>query len=244
MAKICKVKFDSFGQNKEDGNYPELQLYYSGTSFYFYFDNDEILKHFPKADFSRSDFSICDTRQKAINLMRVIAEDQLAPKRIIGLSISLGQRAMNKYWKERPKGIEDKPLMWATKIESDGDWGRSYRTQHQLGLSLNRFLIYEISDRREDDVMVSVNDKWHTPSSKQYSTRPNEDRSLLIDWTEEREKYLVDVCSKLDNLATSLLLFLAKGIALNENDFGKFIDAHPLPALESNFEKQTSDNQV
>lgn len=236
MAKIGKVKVDRLGKHDhfDDRKSPyELTLYYDGTNYYFYFDIDELKKFFPNLVASQSDFSSCDTRDKAIQLVQLLITDNLPHKKMLAISLSMGLRGMNGYQDKRVKGkaINDRPLMLATSIERD-DFGDDEYTTHQLGMRLSRYLCYEISDKREEDILIPVGGDWTVfTHRKNYFTRSQKERILLTEWTEEREKTLIDFCSKLDQLATNLLLYLAKGLANNDGDFGKFIDATSQPAL-------------
>ncbi len=237
MPKVGVVKFDNFGNEmKEDkkGMF-ELSIYYSNSDNNFYFDRKELEKKFPDTKVSEIRFGVCDTRDKAVALIKITLSTELKPKRMLALSVSIGQLAMSAYQEQRPKGSKDKDLMWATEIDSSYD---SEATKHALGLKLKRLLLYEVSDNKEDDLLVPARDTWTVPSYKAFSTRRQHEKSLLVEWTEEREAYLLNACQKLDKIGANLLLFLAKGMAENSSDFGKFIDQSAFPALEAGFEGQ------
>lgn len=227
MAKISKEKFDHFGQHEGRTTFKgklELDLYYNGLDHHFYFDADDIKKKLPDVEINTYSFRVCDTRDKALNMVKALVESSLNPKKVLALTLNTGTRALSTYIDARPKEVKDKALRLALNISSDDNGIYGYKTNHVLGIQLNRYYVYELSEKREDDLLLSVSPSWRLPSIKRYSTRREYEKSLIIDWTPEREKYLVSVCERLNNLGATLLLFLAQGIDAHGSDFGKFID--------------------
>lgn len=229
MPKISKEKFDAMGQHKgrtTDKTKYEFDLHYSIGDNIFYFEQEAIVKAIPKAKGCGAAFKACDTRNKAIAVMQALIGEAITPNKVIAISIQVGMRAITTYTETVNKEVrkKDAPLMTTVSVDSDGSGWFGEFSQHTLGLKINRFYVYNLGESNEQEILISVPHTWKIPSKKEPKFRSMFQNYLFLDWTPEREAYITSLCNNLDNLAATLLAFLAKGIAENGGDFAQFID--------------------
>lgn len=240
MPKLGKVQFDALGKEMRSDEAKaayELELYYTQKDDYFYFERGDVLKCFPKYDYSQREFEGCKTREMALIAFKILVDKAIVPKRMLAVTITIGLNAMTEYSERKPKGTgrHDQSLMRATSIETHYSKFQD-SIKHTLGVHVKKLLCYELTDNRNEDLLISAHDTWTPETYRQFTNRREHEKSLLVEWTEERERYLLALCKQLDNIGANLLLFLASGLGANGSDFGKFIDTHVQPALAANIE--------
>jgi hypothetical protein len=217
MAKLNKQKFELDGSYVEgrttfSGDI-ELHLHYNTSKEFFYFDRDELLKYFDKSsipDYVENLFNDCDTKRKAVDVLMVLVKKNLKEKRMISMELGMpsklysvrnpeydAQSEDDKSWGLVSKTIIDPTIPdFLNKIL---DAGKMY-SAYGVSLSFQRVMEVEFNGVKR---YASCDENWNYKRSNLHSGGHN-----LIEWSQEREDFLLGVQQKLDDLGKMILDYL------------------------------------
>lgn len=231
MAKLNKEKFTYLGGHEEDRTTYQsdinIHIHYDTKEEYFYFEYGDILKHFSKEEItfasSRAYFSGCDTKQKAISAMKFFIEGVSDEKRF--LKISLGMN--NGVWKVNNPDHNNNSMWNSDKFIPNPELpsylidilerGMVYNCTG-LTIKIERLIRFKADNF---ETYTICNENWEYNASMQHFPNSNE----LIEWTQEREDFFVDIENKLNGLSRNVLDFFKEGSIdklLLKIDNGKF----------------------
>lgn len=217
MAKLNKQKF------KIDGSYVEgrttfsadieLHLYYDTGKEFFYFDRKELLEYFDEETvpiYPEALFNDCDTKRKAIDVLMVLVKKNLKETRMLRMELGMPSRL---YEVRNPKLDEAtrEELSWGMisktildpnmpKFLNDIlDGGRMY-SQSGVSLGFERIMKVEFNGVTR---YAKCDENWEYKRSSLGGHGGN-----LIEWSQERENFIIGVQKKLDSLGKMIVDYL------------------------------------
>lgn len=213
MAKIGKEKFSVDGARKGRTVYKgqiELDLYYEAAKNYFFFKEADMEPYFEKsAILSESLFVSCDTRLKAINTFKFLLDDNSIKTKMIAIQIAMPAHLFTvpnpaystDRWKQETIINPELPE-YLHKMITDSFYqqaGLSIMHKRYMKIESNGIVIHSEADENWDYKVG----------------RGNSDiRYGLIEWTEEREMFLIGIQRQMDAMCKKVLdFFKAKDIA-------------------------------
>ncbi len=221
MAKLNKQKFNNVGFHREErttsSSNIELYLYYNTEDEYFYFDIIELLKYFKKEDLpnTKSYFGKCDSKEKAINAMKALIVK--GGKETKYLRIMIGMPDM--HWKIANPEKNERGSYSYEKYISDpnippylADMLKRGKTHSDTssGLTIDFTKVIKI-EQNNSIHFVECNKEW---GYRESSLSGNGDN--LIEWTQEREDFIINAQNKLNNLCMSVLNYFNAGDDVNK----------------------------
>lgn len=230
MAKIRKEKFNVAGAHKKGRTTShgqiELMLYYNTEHYHFYFDAEEMKTLFSLKDGERMlcDFRHCDTREKAIKTFQLLLDEQSTKTRMLRIKMRMPDYLFNvnnpKYMDSLKSTMEnfiiEQPKIKDTKLPDYLQDMLSNLYSNEFGLAMEFERIMKIESNGLA-LYAQCNSKWkYSPYSFNYQD------TNLIEWTEEREQFLIGVQEQMDMMCKKVLNFFnAKDI----NEFYKRIES-------------------
>ena len=223
MPKICKEKFNSTGfYVKERTTFSgdiELDLYYDPAKSRFYFEQRDLQKYFPKLEHMNI-FSDCDTREKAVRIIKALINDNLKIVRCMEVMLHLPESI---YMIDNPayaiklsthsfSHVPDKIInpIFPDYLKDMLSKGRLYNIDAGIGITYKKMMRFENSEKT---FYTSCDDNWNYDND--YITTITE--GAIIDWTEEREEFLINMRNEIDVMCKKVLNFF------NEDTIDKFM---------------------
>lgn len=216
MAKLGKVKFGYSGyawkgRTTSMGDI-ELYLHYDSSSDIFYFNPIEVNAYLEKEreiGFYHHVFAGCRTRQSAIDVLSTLLATEGKTTKMLKIQIGIPERL----WKVKnpePK-IEEKDLRkWKpyNELIDDGKMPdyllammNSYTVSERSGISISFDRVMKV-EHAGVPMYASCNERWNYSPS-----RLSKDGKNLIEWTPERELFLIGMQEQLDELCIKVLDF-------------------------------------
>lgn len=233
MAKIRKEKFNVAGGHKKgrttQSGQIELMLYYNTDQHYFYFDREEMIPFFNIKEGERLmvNFGHCDTREKAIKTFQLLLDENSTKTRMLRIKLRMPDRLFKVYNPNHEESLKGTMQNWRTPedehiiSEDFPDYLKEmfsslYGDGNTSGLAIDFERIMKIES---NGIMLYAvcNKKWkYSPYDYNYYD------TNLIEWTEEREQFLISVQEQMDAMCRKVLGFFN---AKNINDFYKRMEA-------------------
>lgn len=185
MPKIKKEKFRLDGTNYET-QYPgtiELTLHYDANGDFFFFPTDE-LKSVLGISGPYGYFSECKTRKAAIAKVRVLLGEVTVLERYLKIRAVVGSN----YEAVLPSADTIKHI-----------FEKHYQHSHAIGISFERIVKVKVGDV---EGYWSCDNKWEL-IPKGFSVK----YPSLIEWTEAREQFLINMQGNLDLLCKKVVDF-------------------------------------
>lgn len=224
MAKIRKEKFNVAGAHKKGRTTShgqiELMLYYNTEGYNFYFDDKEMRPYFNIGDGERLmvDFRNCDTREKAIKTFQLLLDEQSTKTRMLRIKLRMPEylfEVNNPRYKDSLKTTMQNFRLEQQKIVNTDlpDYLRvmlSGLYSNEFGLAVEFIRVMKIESNGH--IMYSdCTSKWkYSPYSMNYQDEN------LIEWTEEREQFLIGMQEQMDIMCKKVLSFF------NAKDINEF----------------------
>jgi len=203
MPKIGKEKFSVNGLHhkgrttfKKD---IEMYLHYNTENHYFYFDRDE-LKNYFKEPFI--DFRKCDTRAKAIGMIVALLDELTVKTRMLRIELRMPNHLYSvpnpkhnpeDIYTSQDRLIKDEKLpKYLHQMLDDIHGARS-------GLCIGFSRIMKL-ENGAGVAYADCNDKWECRLDRANGYERN-----LIEWTEEREKFLLSIQEQMDVMSKKVL---------------------------------------
>ena len=212
MPKLNKEKFDIDGTVKArttSTGFFELYLHYNASDHYFYFETEDILKCLPDLTRNNVDFAFkkCRSRDMAIMVMNEIISSRYEKKRYLGVKLAISKPVL--------KNLQANGTILERHIDN-----QSFNSWRDCMLSVE---IERHNSIQEGGTKLysQVDENWKSNSN---IWNPNRHNGMMIEWTPEREQYLMSICEKLDTMAENLVTFLLMGQDSTNGDLGEFID--------------------
>lgn len=211
MAKLGKEKFN-FGGHHQRGRTTyrgdvELQLYYDVSNNHFYFNQDELAKYLPAAKkLSHHTFRDCDTKEKAINLVKFQFATQTKKEKFLDIQLRMSPRIWGEKkkrkahrWDNDWKGKPGLPTWFVDMMDShtinEDDAG--------IRLGFRRIVIISSGDHK---AYVEADENWEYSDE---DVSQGEYREPLVPHTPEIEKFLIGTMSQLDALSNMIMNFFS-----------------------------------
>lgn len=216
MPKLGKEKFTINGYHNPNrttfSGDVELYLYYDITGNYFYFDKKEIEKYFFEEIHNNSIqhlFHMCDTKEKAIGIIVSMLDKDSVEKKMLRIELSIPSifyMVSNPNYSESEMGSQPtiiNPEFPQFLIEMLGR--RAIYEGKGISLNFERIMMLE---NRNKSTCAICDKNWKYTRNNIYGYSSN-----LIEWTQEREIFLIEFQKKLDLMAKNVLdFFNAKDI--------------------------------
>lgn len=214
MAKLNKQKFNLAGYYNEDrttyrGDI-ELNLYYETEHEYFYFDKIEMEKYLRPEDVPHVNayFGQCDTKSKAIDAMQAIIVKGGKETKYLRILLRMPSSLYQVPNPNNTSEYEYKRYMTDPKFPK-------YLAEMLDGISFNEIQTSGLSLGYERVIKLEVNNLSHYVACDEnwkYNSKSLHGRGgNLIEWTEEREKFLIDTQDKLNKLCQVVLDYFNAG---------------------------------
>jgi len=211
MAKLVKEKFDITGNYKAERTtfrgQVEAYLYYETSKDYFYFEIKELEKYFEAINIPKIqsvNFSHCKTREKAIEVVKILFNELSTRTRMIRIDLGMPQHVYminnpeydeNKDVRFKERYIEDKELpSYLSAMLSRG----SMRGENGISLSFTRVIKIESNGHT---LFCDCDKNWKESSHLSgYGFN-------LIEWSQEKEDFLLSMQKQMDEMCKRVLDF-------------------------------------
>jgi len=232
MAKIKKEKFEFTG-GIVDGRTTfagdiELYSHYNANEDFFYFEEEEMAKYFDKEEIpcSRIFFKACHTKREAVKLLEMLIGKKGKKTKMLRLEV----RMPDDFYKiPNPKYTEKDEFISESRYISNPDVpeflsGILNDIYNGRGISINykRVIKYEFGDVVR---YVDSNKDWKFKMSNLNSYDTG-----LIEWSPEREQFLIGMQEQLDAICQRVLDFFSTNtkeeLMLRMEDMTKSLPIH------------------
>lgn len=219
MAKLNKQKFNLAGYYNEDRTTSrgaiELNLYYETEHEYFYFDDLEIKKYLKQEDVPNVNgyFSQCDTKAKAIDAMKALILKGGTETKYLRIILKMPSELFqvpnpnnqNEYGYNKLMTDPKFPKYLSEMLDTI-----SFQEVQTSGLSLGyeRIIKLEVNNLSH---YVACDEDWKYDSKFLHGRGGN-----LIEWSEEKERFLTDTQDKLNKLCHVVLDYFNAGDDISE----------------------------
>ncbi len=205
MAKLNKEKFEIGGHHKDyrtttDGDM-ELYLHYDVHHHTFYFEADEIRKHLGEK-VNVADFSKCFTREDAIKVMKWMIDSNSVNTKMIRIELRMPSELFRVPNPAYNKGSHEEyitnpafPKHLAEMLDGSFHDGSGLSIKFQRVMKIESNGVAGVADCDEN---------WEY--DKRYVHRWSK-QGNLIEWTLEREAFLINVQNQMNSLCGMVLDF-------------------------------------
>lgn len=215
MAKLNKQKFNLVGYYNEERTTAsgdiELTLYYNAEKEYFYFEDIELKKYLREEDIPMTSayFRECDTKSKAIDAMTALIVKGGVETRYLKIELKMPSDLFKIPNPETIKSLGyDNHIIDPKFPKYLADMLDNIHSASGLSIGFERVIKLQVKDIKH---YVYCDKDWKYNSKSLHGRGGN-----LIEWTEEREKFLIDIQEKLTKLCHIVLNYFNAGEDISE----------------------------